>query len=207
MLNIYFLGSEEYLTANKGFGWYIPFVKQKDDTQSLIFIEAYINENLKVPFKVNTINENLNTAISSFYSVTKKWKNYFDTQSKTCKEIFDEKCKLITEVPVVESYFNGNPKVLDTLIHTWSIYEYSDFLNDYDSRKVLESDKFYSTRNTNLTFLLRIHQKEYTHSSCAVYLVYCNRKRENIKVQLLISVIDKNGDKKKCKGKIFFLLY
>lgn len=199
-----FLGSQEYLTANKGLGWFVPFMQQKKDTQSFLLMEAYINESLKIPFKVNNINENLNTAFSSLSSVTKRWKSYFDPQSKVSQklEIYEENCKLNTEVPVLESYFNGNPKVLDTVIHTWSVHEYSEFLNDYDSRKILESAKFQSTRNTNVTFLLRIHQKGDAQTSCAVYLVYCNRKRENIKVQLFISVLDKNGDKKKCKGKI-----
>lgn len=202
----FFQGCHDHLTSKGCFSWLVPLMRENRNSQTCIFCEAYINENLKIPVEKDFIvqlNKNLNTAITGFSAVTKIWKSYFDAKTDVKLESnYEESCQLLTKIPLVESYFNGNPRILDTVIHTWAIHEYSDFLDVNKSRKVLESDKFQSLRNTNLTFRLRLCPQSQSDHSCAVYLVYCNSKREHIQVQLFISVIDENGEKKNCKGKI-----
>ena len=111
----------------------------------------------------------------------------------------------MASIPLTESYFNGSPKVLDTLIHTWSIHGYSDFLFDSVNRKqLIISDKFKSRRDDQLQFQLRLYPKGHTDTENgynSVYLIYSIVNRIDITVKFVLAIIDENGEKRFCKSK------
>src|SRR5699024_10980184 len=85
------------------------------------------------------------------------------------------------------------------------IHGYSDFLFGHSTarRDVLESSKFRSIRNGKLQFQLRIHPKGHTDTDNgynSVYVVYSTVNRIDVTIQLVLAIVDEDGDKRFTKS-------
>lgn len=207
---IFIMSAQESLTSGKGFGWSIPVDPGILHHRILLLCEAQLNPESGTPFPKSILNENLCTAMNSLTSLTSNLRALLlptiGSSGITSAENDSESERLLSsqETSLGESYFNARPKILDSLIHTWAIHHYSDFLYEFDQMKnTLQSAKFRSRRNEQREFKLKLYPKGHAVRSNgynSVYCVYCGTARERIVVNVSLAILDSSGEKRFCKG-------